>query len=160
MAVATQFPQKWCHWMSQWYCLLNNVMCSTAIDWCFTFCHKLLDTEQWRTQEFCSWGSWEERARRTGIWGAQPPSQGFRSICKWVKPIFLLGCSGCIFLGNGNSAQPRQNFGISGGGEVKTPQTPSVRHWHRALSLQISPTVQVSLYIQLHKTVSYSSCVV
>ena len=29
----------------QWHCLLNNVVCSTAIDCCFTFQHKLLDTE-------------------------------------------------------------------------------------------------------------------
>ena len=30
----------------QWHCLLNNVLCSTAIDFCFTFRHKLLDTER------------------------------------------------------------------------------------------------------------------
>ena len=30
----------------QWHCLLNNVVCSTAIDCCSTFVHKLLDTER------------------------------------------------------------------------------------------------------------------
>jgi hypothetical protein len=33
--------------------------------------------------------SWRQRA-------AVAPSQGFRSICKWVKPVFSLGCYGCI----------------------------------------------------------------
>jgi hypothetical protein len=33
-----------------------------------------------------------------------------------MKPIFWLGCYGCIFHGTGNSAQLWQNFGISGGG--------------------------------------------
>jgi hypothetical protein len=33
-----------------------------------------------------------------------------------VKPIFWLGCYGCIFHGTGNSAQLCQNFGISGVG--------------------------------------------
>jgi hypothetical protein len=31
-----------------------------------------------------------------------------------VKPVFLLGCYGCIFHGTGNSAQLCQNFGILG----------------------------------------------
>ena len=30
----------------QWHCLLNNVVCSTAIDCCSAFRHKLLDTER------------------------------------------------------------------------------------------------------------------
>ena len=46
MIVATQFAQKWCHWMLQWYCLLNNVLWCSAIDCCSTFCHKLLDTKR------------------------------------------------------------------------------------------------------------------
>jgi hypothetical protein len=45
-----------------------------------------------------------------------PPNQEFRSICKWVKTIFLLGCYGCICHGTGNSAQLCQNFGIWGRG--------------------------------------------
>jgi hypothetical protein len=44
---------------------------------------------------FRGWGfnifSWGQRAERTGIGGRQPPSQGFRPIFKWVKPVFLLG---------------------------------------------------------------------
>jgi len=30
----------------QWHCLLNNVVCSTAINCCSTFLHKLLDTKR------------------------------------------------------------------------------------------------------------------
>jgi hypothetical protein len=59
-----------------------------------------------------STNSVEDRGQRE--WG--PSSQGFHSIYKLVKPIFLLGCYGCIFHGTGNSAQLCQNFGISGGG--------------------------------------------
>jgi hypothetical protein len=77
---------------------------------------------------FRGWGlnkfSWEQRAERTGIWGRNPPSRGFHSICKWVKPVFWLSCYGCIFHGTGNSAQLCQNFGISGGGGVFEPPTP------------------------------------
>jgi hypothetical protein len=66
--------------------------------------------------------SWGKRAERTGIWGRQHPSQGFRSVCKWVKPVFLLGCCyGCIFHGTGNSARLCQNFGISGWGCLTPP---------------------------------------
>jgi hypothetical protein len=83
--------------------------------------------------------SWGQRAERTGIWGRQPPSQGFRSICKRVKPVFLLGCFGCIFHGTGNSAWLCQNCGISGGG-VWNP--PSVRH---CPELSISPGLRLSL---------------
>jgi hypothetical protein len=74
-------------------------------------------------RNFCRWGSfnkfsWGHRAERTGIWGRQPHSHRFCSICKWVNPVFLLVCYGCIFHGTGNSAQLCQNFGISGvGGE-------------------------------------------
>jgi hypothetical protein len=64
--------------------------------------------------------------RENGDLGAVAPSQGFRSICKWVKPIFLLGCYGCIFHGTGNSVWLCQNFGISRG--VWTPQPHSIRH--------------------------------
>jgi hypothetical protein len=32
--------------MLQWHCLLNNVLCSPAIDCCSAFRHKLLDTER------------------------------------------------------------------------------------------------------------------
>jgi hypothetical protein len=57
--------------------------------------------------------SWGPRVERTGIWGRWPPSQRFHSICKWVKPVFWLGCYGCIFHGTGNLAQFCQNLGIS-----------------------------------------------
>jgi hypothetical protein len=90
---------------------------------------------QWRTQDFFWEGgggyarnffggrgvfnkfSWGQRTERTGIWGRQPHSQGFHSICKWVKTVFWLGCYGTV-----NSAQLCQNFGISGGGgELPNP---------------------------------------
>jgi hypothetical protein len=65
---------------------------------------------QWRTQEIFGGGggfnkfSWQS-AERTGVWGRQPPNQGFRSICKWVKSVFLLGCRllRMYFHGTGNS---------------------------------------------------------
>jgi hypothetical protein len=47
------------------------------------------------------------KGRENGDLGAVAPSQGFHSICKWIKPVFLLGCYGCIFHGTGNSAQLR-----------------------------------------------------
>jgi hypothetical protein len=53
--------------------------------------------------------------------GSSPPSQGFHSICKWMNPIFWLGCYWCIFHGTGNSAQLWQNFGISGGLNTSPP---------------------------------------
>jgi hypothetical protein len=56
--------------------------------------------------------SWGWRAEKTGIWGRQPPCQVFHSICKWIKPVFWLGCYGCIFHGTGNSAQFWQNIRI------------------------------------------------
>jgi hypothetical protein len=58
--------------------------------------------------------SWGQRVERTGIWGRKPPSQGFHSICKWVKPVFWLGYYGCIFHGTGNSPRLCKNLGISG----------------------------------------------
>ena len=42
MAVATEM-------VLQWHCLLNNVVCSTAVDCCSTFRRKLLDTERYVT---------------------------------------------------------------------------------------------------------------
>jgi hypothetical protein len=62
------------------------------------------------------WNNFQQiqRAERMWIWGWEPPSQGFLSICKWVKPVFLLGCYICIFHGTGNSAQLCQNSRISG----------------------------------------------
>jgi hypothetical protein len=44
-----------------------------------------------------------------------------------MKPIFWLGCCGCIFHGPGNSAQLWQNFGISGVG--LNPPPPLVPHF-------------------------------
>src|SRR5215510_10769420 len=48
-------------------------------------------------------------AERTGIWGMEPPSQGFHSLCKTVKPVFLLRCHG-----SRNSVHLCQKFEISG----------------------------------------------
>ena len=42
MSVATVCTEM----VLQWHCLLNNVLCSTAIDCCSAFRHKLLDTER------------------------------------------------------------------------------------------------------------------
>jgi hypothetical protein len=66
--------------------------------------------------------------RENGDLGVVAPSQGLRSICKRVNPVFLLGCYWCNFHGTGNSAQLCQNFGISGGwgGGGWTPKPPSV----------------------------------
>jgi hypothetical protein len=55
---------------------------------------------------------WGQRERGSG---------GFRSICKWVKPVFWLGCYRCIFYGTANLAQLCQNFRISGGGLTPKP---------------------------------------
>jgi hypothetical protein len=71
---------------------------------------------QWRTQEFFSVGSTnsvEDRGQMKRGFGGDSSLVGFRPICKWVKPIFLLGYR-CIFHGTGNSAQLCQNLGISG----------------------------------------------
>jgi hypothetical protein len=64
--------------------------------------------------------------RENGDLGAVPPSQGLHSICRWVKPVFLLGCYGFIFHGSRNLAQLR-NFG--GGVGVEPPPPRSARHW-------------------------------
>jgi hypothetical protein len=68
--------------------------------------------------------------RENGDLRALTPSQGLHTICKWVKPVFWLGCCRCIFHGTGNSAQLCETFCISGG-------TPSIRHWlqHKLVSL-------------------------
>jgi hypothetical protein len=68
--------------------------------------------------------------RENGDLGAVTPSQGFRSICKWMKPTFLLGCFGYIFHRTKNSAQLCQNFRIWGGWGLNPPNSLSVRHWH------------------------------
>jgi hypothetical protein len=56
-----RIAQKWCYSgtvccavqrdvailpVLQWHCLLNNVVCSTGIDYCSAFHHKLLDTQR------------------------------------------------------------------------------------------------------------------
>jgi hypothetical protein len=41
-----------------------------------------------------------------------------------MKPVFVLGCYGCVFHGTGNSAQLWQNVGISGQGGAEPSQTP------------------------------------
>jgi hypothetical protein len=48
----------------------------------------------------------------------------FIKLKKWVKPVFLLSCYGCIFHGTGNSAQLCQNFGISGVGGLNSANPP------------------------------------
>jgi hypothetical protein len=99
---------------------------------CTYFSHRIGNPRhcwlQWRTQElFCSGGSTnsvEDRGQRErGSGGGSPPCQGFRSICKWENPIFLLGY-GCIFHGTENSAQLCHNFRISGGGRFEPPKPP------------------------------------
>jgi hypothetical protein len=65
------------------------------------------------------------RTERTGNLGRQPLSQGFCSICKWVKPVFLLGCYRCIFHRTGNSARLCQTSEFWWVG-FEAP--PSVRH--------------------------------
>jgi hypothetical protein len=62
--------------------------------------------------------------RENGDLEAVAPSQGFHSICKWVKSAFWLCCYGCIFHGTENSAQLCQNFGIWGGGVLNPPNSP------------------------------------
>jgi hypothetical protein len=58
-----------------------------------------------------------------GIWGRWPPSQGFHSICKWMKPIFWLGCYGCTYIPRnwefGSALAKLRNF-VGG----LNPQTP------------------------------------
>jgi hypothetical protein len=83
----------------------------------------------------------EDRGQENGDLWAVAPIQGFRSICKWVKPVILLGCYGCISHGTGNLARLCQNFGISGGGGMN-PSTPppSVRPWLRGV---LSPRVKL-----------------
>jgi hypothetical protein len=72
---------------------------------------------QWRTQEFCSGGggspnSVEDRGHREQGCGG-----GSRLVTRSAQFVNeLLGFYGCIFHGNGNSAQLCQNFGISGEG--------------------------------------------
>jgi hypothetical protein len=47
-----------------------------------------------------------------------------------MKPVFWLGCYGCIFHGTGNSAQLWQKFGIWEGVWLNPPNPPpSVCHW-------------------------------
>jgi hypothetical protein len=76
---------------------------------------------------------------RMRIWRRYPLIQGFRSIYKWVKPVFLLGYYGCIVHGTWNSARLCQNFGILwGGGGWNPPNLPSVRHCPPKLCIHLS----------------------
>jgi hypothetical protein len=93
-----------------------------------TYICRNLHWYQWRTQEFFWWGegvnqfSWRQRIERMEIWERSSPSQGFRLICNWVKPVFLLGCYECIFHGSENLSMLCQNFGIWGEGlNTSTP---------------------------------------
>jgi hypothetical protein len=45
----------------------------------------------------CSTNSVEDRGQRERDLGAAGPSQGFHLICKWVKPVFWLGCYNVFF---------------------------------------------------------------
>jgi hypothetical protein len=113
---------------------------SLSLRICNTYCFNTatkVTRKQWRNKDFVSGrgvtpgimseaggstNSVDDRGQRErGSGGVSPPSQGFHSICKWVKPVSWLGCHGCIFHGTGNSAQLCQNFWISG---EWTPQTP------------------------------------
>jgi hypothetical protein len=87
-----------------------------------------ISVAQWRTQEFCWGGSTNSVDRRQRERG---PSQGFRSICKWVKPVVLLGCYGCFLHGTGNSAQLFQIFGISEGLQRHKPRLGTPMPWHK-----------------------------
>jgi hypothetical protein len=100
-----------------WY----YMMCCSSVS-----CMGLLDYDvglfQWCTQEFF-WGVGvqqiqlgKESRENVDLEAVAPPSQGFHSICKWMKPVFVLGCYGCIFHRTGNSVQLCQNVGIWGGG--------------------------------------------
>jgi hypothetical protein len=81
--------------------------------------HLLQNTcQQWLTQEFffggVSTNSVEDRGQRERGLEEVAPQSGFHSIYKWVKPVFLLGCYGCIFHGTRNLAQLCQNLGFWG----------------------------------------------
>ena len=71
-------PQHY-NWLKR--CVINSKMNYTQVSFYgrVTF---LKRSHQWRTQEFFSGGgfnkfNWGQRTERTGIWGQQPPSQGF-----------------------------------------------------------------------------------
>jgi hypothetical protein len=72
--------------------------------------------------------SWGQRAERTPGWGRQPPTQGFHSFSKWMKPVFWLGCYGCTYIPRnwefGSALAKLRNFG----GGVKLPNPRSVLH--------------------------------
>jgi hypothetical protein len=100
---------------------------------------------QWRTQEFLRGVQQIQlrtEGRENGDLGAVAPSQGFHSICKRMKPIFWLGCYGCIFHGTGNSAQLCQSFGIS------------VRHFHVGFLLHQALS-EAKLYCVLNLHVNF-----
>jgi hypothetical protein len=126
---------------------------------------------QWRIQKFCACvcgggGGCGEgfqqiqlrtKGRENWVCGRKPPSQGFHSICKWVKPVLGFGCYGCIFPGTGNSAQLCQNFGISGGGI--NPQTPpSVRHCSMPKDLILLVSFQLFFALTLLVLNKRSNC--
>jgi hypothetical protein len=72
-----------------------------------------------------------------------------------VKHILLLGCYGCIFHGTGNLVQLCQNFGIPGGGGVRTPPN-TLRYANVPTGDHVQGTVQ-SRYSQQPVTY-YSLC--
>jgi hypothetical protein len=60
------------------------------------FSNFVFSVAQWRTQKFVFRVGGVQQIQLTGgrenrDLGAVAPSQGFRPICKWVKPVFLLG---------------------------------------------------------------------
>jgi hypothetical protein len=74
--------------------------------------------------------------------------------CKWVKPIFWLGCDVCIFHGTGNSTQLCWHFGISGGFEPPTQYATA-----RQVSISLPPFWLVcvpSHTVMTHLTLSFA----
>jgi hypothetical protein len=94
------------------YTALTSIVTPSSILETFT-------ASQWCTQEFCLGRGgpptqlWPEGREIRDMGGGSPPSQEFRSIFKWVKPVFLLGCYRCIshWLGIRLSSIKLRNFG-------------------------------------------------
>jgi hypothetical protein len=98
------------------YCHSNRVeglgksIRNLIFSWDLELSHLEYTSGRWCTQEFClRWGfigfSWGQMAERKGIWRCYHPSQGFHSICKWVKPVLVLGCPVSILHRPGNTPQ-------------------------------------------------------
>ena len=108
-----------------WHCVLNNVLCSTAIDFCFTFRHKLLDTERYVTSYTVTLGE---------------PNIGHSSglclhtaSCNQLSLTVLVSVYTQLHVTNCHSQFRSLSI-------------------HTASCNQLSPTVQFSVYTQLHVT--------